>query len=135
VRAVRRRLRSDHRDTITAVIEAGERVVTGIDTWPVTDGSRIREPLRRELTDRALLEPILGLLATGSDALGETVDGSPVTAPPYLVVTSHGPLCRGTLESGRRLLVELGLFAVERRPRRYRFRDPDVEECLGVRLG
>jgi hypothetical protein len=134
VRQVRRRILADHRETVAAVLDTGAAVASGIEGWPVTDAEQIRQPLDTRLRERDLLGPVLALLATGADALDAEIQGQPVTAPPYLVVTSRGPLCRGTLTDGRRLVVELGLFAVERRPRRYRFRDPTVEECLQVTL-
>lgn len=132
MRHVRRRILNEHRDTVAAVVEAGTAVVSAIDDRPVTDGDRIRQPLDATLEDRGLRAPLLDLLVTGANALDAEIRGTPVAAPPYLVVTSRGPLCRGTLADGERLVVELSLFAVESRPRRYRFRDPTVEECPQV---
>jgi len=132
VRDVRRRILEEHRDTVAAVVEAGTAVASALDDQPVTDGGRVRRPLDAVLTDRGLKTPLLDLLVTGAQALDATVRGRPVAAPPYLVVTSRGPLCRGTLADGRRLVVELSLFSVESRPRRYRFHNPTVEECLTV---
>jgi hypothetical protein len=71
-------------------------------------------------------------LSLEADALDTEIEPEPVPKAPYLVVTSRGPLCRETLTDGRRLVVELAVFAVERQPSRYRFRDPTVEECLQV---
>jgi hypothetical protein len=132
VRDVRRRILEEHRDTVAAVVEAGTAVASALDDQPVTDGGRVRRPLDAVLTDRGLKTPLLDLLVTGAQALDATVRGRPVAAPPYLVVTSRGPLCRGTLADGGRLVVELSLFSVESRPRRYRFHNPTVEECLTV---
>jgi hypothetical protein len=132
VRDVRRRILEEHRDTVAAVVEAGTAVASALDDQPVTDGGRVRRPLDAVLTDRGLKTPLLDLLVTGAQALDATVRGRPVAAPPYLVVTSRGPLCRGTLADGGRLVVELSLFSVESRPRRYRFHSPTVEECLTV---
>lgn len=131
---VHRRILDEHRETVAAVVDAGTAVAAAVDSWPVTDGTRLRRPLDGVLGERGLLAPLLAVLATGADALDTEIRGNPVTAPPYLVVTSRGPLCRGTLADGRRLVVELSLFAVETRPRRYRFRDPTVEDCLQVTL-
>ena len=72
------------------------------------------------------------MLTTAADAVGETVEGSPVPAPPYLSVTSRGPVCRGTLSDGRRLVIELAVFEIERQPRRYVFSDPAPATCLSV---
>ena len=132
MREVRRRILDEHRDTVAAVVEAGAAVASAIDDRPVTDGDRIRQPLDAVLGDRGLHSPLLDLLATGTDPLDAGIRGTPVAAPPYLAVTSRGPLCRGTLTDGERLVVELSLFSVEPRPRRYHFLDPTVEECLQV---
>lgn len=77
---------------------------------------------------------MLDLLAAGTEPLRGGLASTPVAAPPYLVVTGRGPVCRGTLDSGARLVVEVVLFGVERRPPRYRYRDPSPEECLVVSL-
>jgi len=122
----------EHHGTVAAVLEAGTAVASGLDGRTATDGNRIRQPLDRLLEDRGLRARLLALLPTGADELGTTVRGRPVAAPPYLVVTSRGPLCRATLADGTRLVVELSVFSVARRPRQYRFRDPTVEECLQV---
>lgn len=105
--------------------------------WPdetVRDPSAIAAPLERELRERGLVEDLLATLDTGAAAIDESIRGAPVPAPPYLSVTSRGPVCRATLSGGDRLVVEPVLFAVDRRPARYRFADPAVEECLRVHL-
>jgi hypothetical protein len=132
VRRVRERVLAEHRDTVTGVVGAGTSVAATVETWPVTDPDRLRDPLEQELEDRDLLDPLLGVLDTAVGTLDTRLRGDPVAAPPYLVVTSRGPLCRATLADSSRLVVELSLFAVERRPRRYRFRDPTIGECLRV---
>jgi hypothetical protein len=50
---------------------------------------------------------VLGALAGGR------LQADPVPAPPYVVVTSVGPLLRATLEAGR-LVVTVRAFRVER---------------------
>lgn len=124
----------EHRETVAAVVDAGAAVVSTVECLPVTDGDRLRRPLETRLRERGLTAQLLGLLATGADALDTEIEAEPVPKAPYLVVTSRGPLCRGTLTDGRRLVVELAVFAVERQPSRYWFRDPTVEECLQVSL-
>lgn len=120
--------------TITAVIDAGADVTAALATHPTDDAEAIRRPLDSLLRQRELLGQVLSMLDTGASAVGEQLQGAPVPAPPYLAVTSRGPVCRGTLSDGRRLVLELRLFAVESRPRQYRFRAPDPENCLAVEL-
>ncbi len=98
------------------------------------DGTVIRVPLDNLLQERGLLAPLLATLETTAATLGEEIRGAPVAAPPYYVVTSCGPLCRGTLADGRRLMIEFEIFEVETRPRRYRFCDPRPKECLQITL-
>lgn len=124
-------LLADHSQTIEAVIDAAETVATD---GPYTEPARLRDSLTAELQARGLQEPILGLLGTAADAAGAQIQGAPIPAPPYLSVTSRGPVCRGTLADGQRLVVELVAFAVERQPRRYVFADPAPVECLTVSL-
>jgi len=134
VEGVPSRVLAEHRATIEAVVDAGATVAEAIDRWPVTDGETIRLPLERLLRERGLLTPLLCTLDTGADAVGTEIQGQPVAAPPYLAVTSRGPICRATLAEGRRLVIEVSLFAVTTRPRRYQFREPDPETCLQVSL-
>jgi len=122
-----------HRPCLAAVVDAGADVAAGL-TEPVTDPGAVRGPLDRQLRDRGLPGELLGMLDTAADAARGTVQGQPVAAPPYLTVTSRGPVCRATLADGRRLVVTCAVFAVERRPRRYTFRDPSPAECLEASL-
>jgi hypothetical protein len=134
VEKARQQILSEHSETVTAVIETAERVATAIDDWPVFDPKQIRLPLERLLEDRGLLEPLLGVLQTSASALDAEIRGQPVASPPYLAVTSTGVVCRATLSDGRRLVVELMLFEVETRPRRYQFLAPTVQECLQIQI-
>lgn len=131
---IRRRLLAAHSETISDTVDTGAAVADTIEEWPVTDADTIRAPLERLLRDRGLGTPLLATLETGAEAIGEEVRGAPVTAPPYFVVTSRGPLCRGTLADGRRLVIAFELFEVETRPRRYRFCEPDPDGCLQTTL-
>lgn len=134
MQSVRQRLLSEHADTVTAVIETGRELSAAIEEWPVLDPDQIRLPLERAVQDSGLSAPLLGMLPTGAAALGGELQGTPVPAPPYLVVTSRGVMCRGTLDDGRRLVVELSIFSVETRPRRYQFCDPTASECLELSI-
>lgn len=134
VERLRRRLLAAHADTIKEVVNAGTAVTTAIEEWPVADGTVIRVPLDRLLKERGLPTPLLATLETTAATLDEEIRGAPVDAPPYYVVTSRGPLCRGTLADGRRLVIEFELFEVQTRPRRYRFCEPSPNECLQITL-
>lgn len=129
---VRQQILTTHSETVSAVIDAGASIESAVDQWPVSDPRLIREPLARLLRDRGLLEPLLEILESVADAVDGAIQGTPVASPPYLAVTSQGPVCRGTLSDDRRLIVEFVLFDVQRRPRGYRFRSPEPDECLQI---
>lgn len=131
---LRKRLLTAHAETIKEVVNAGTAVTTAIEEWPVADGTVIRVPLDHLLQERGLPTPLLATLETTAATLGEEIRGAPVAAPPYYVVTSRGPLCRGTLADGRRLVIEFELFEIKTQPRRYRFCDPCPKECLQITL-
>jgi len=129
---IRTRLLESHRETLQSVIDAGRSVATAWPTDDVRESGAVTEPLEHLLRERGLAADLLEILRTGTAAIDENVQGRPIPAPPYLAVTSRGPICRGTLSDGRRLVVRLDLFAVRRTPTRYRFRDPTPEELLSV---
>lgn len=130
--AARTQLVGRHRETLLGVVELGRAVTNEWQTDRVTDPEEITEPLER-LVDASNLGPsLLELLVDASQTIGGRLDGRPVPAPPYLLLTSRGPLCRGTLGDGRRVVVTLDLFEVKRNPPAYVFLDPTPEECLDV---
>lgn len=131
---VRRRLVATHRETLAATVDAGGAVARA---WPadrVADAGAVRRPLETVLRERGLVTDLLDLLEAGAGVMDASIQGSPVPAPPYLAITSRGPLCRATLSGGDRLVVRVALFGVGPEPPRYRFLDPDPEECLRVQL-
>jgi hypothetical protein len=125
------RILTTHRRTVDEILDVAEAVVetTGERT---STAETIVEPLRARLEERSLVERLRDVLVTGVAATDERLQAAPIAGPPYVVVTSRGPLCRGTLTDGRRLVVELQLFAVERRPRTYSYLAPTPDECLFV---
>ncbi|MDS0220560.1 hypothetical protein NDI54_04250 [Haloarcula sp. S1AR25-5A] len=131
---IRTRLLEAHPDTLQSVIDAGCSVATAWPAETVQEPGAVTDPLEHLLRKRGLAEDLLGMLQSGTAAIGETVQGRLIPAPPYLVVTSRGPICRGTMSDGRRLVVLLELFAVQRKPVRYRFRNPTPTELLSVSI-
>lgn len=95
-------------------------------THGTTDRDRVVPPLRALLADRSLLDALPGVLAESVAAAGYDLPAVPVPAPPYVAVTSVGPVLRATLPPGR-LVVTLRVFDVTRppegRPRYVRLRD------------
>jgi hypothetical protein len=131
---VRERVRSEFGGMLADLVDAGRGIAASWEEDAVRSGEMISAPLEEAIHERGLAEGLLESLVAGAATLDSDVQGRPVPAPPYLVVTSRGPLCRGTLADGRRLVVAFVLFEVDRRPRRYRFLDPRPEGCLEVGL-
>lgn len=106
------RLRAAHADAIRETGAAADRVAAARD-GPATDRSDVVDPLAAELRRRGLLERYPRLLADAADAAGCALPAEPVAAPPYVAVTSRGPVLRATLDPCR-LVVTLAVFDVER---------------------
>jgi hypothetical protein len=79
---VRERVLAAHRETLGATHDAADEVAA----------------------DPAALE-------TAVDAAGLELAAEPVAAPPYVVVASTGPLCRGSTDDGR-LVLAMRAFAL-----------------------
>lgn len=127
-------LLSAHRPTVVACIDAGRHVEKTWSGEVVTQSDRVVEPLGEILEASDLLSALLGPLQTAAETLGEPLTGTPVPAPPYVVVTSRGPMCRGTLADGHRVVVLLELFGISSRTRAYTFRDPTPDDCLSIEI-
>lgn len=124
--AARERLLATAADSIDGVLAAADAVATDATGDPVTgwfrlddgrpatsDRSAVVPELRDELDERGLLHELTGLLATAVDAAGFALSARPVPAPPYVAMTSTGPVLRATVDDGR-LVVRLDCFEVVR---------------------
>lgn len=116
-RRVRDRLLGAHGETLATTIERADAVAASWD-GPATRRERVVEPLRAMLERAGLLDRYPPMLVDAAEVLDATLSASPVAAPPYVTVTSRGPVLRATLPGGR-LVVRIGVFAVERNPVRY----------------
>ena len=58
-----------------------------------------------------VLEFLPRVLADAVAATGHQLSASPVSAPPYVIVTSRGPMLRGTIDPGR-LVVRFDAFTI-----------------------
>lgn len=139
-----------HDGTISGVLAAAESVA---DDWPtLADGRRVAAdrdevvgPLRAELDRREILELLPAVLSGAIEAAGYRLSAPPVAAPPYVAVTSTGPVLRGTVADGR-LVVAVDCFSVlrgaemaghaDRTPRRvvYALGGTDANAALSVRF-
>ncbi|MEF8840838.1 MAG: hypothetical protein V5A62_04340 [Haloarculaceae archaeon] len=111
--AVREHLLGHRRGTVEATVECAGCVAAA---WPgaeTTDRERVVDPLRAALSEAGLLGAYPSVLVECVAAAGGELRAEPVAAPPYVTVTSVGPVLRATLDGGR-LVVTLGVFDVER---------------------
>jgi hypothetical protein len=133
--AAKRRVLSDHRDSVEAVIEAADAVVDDWNATFVVDRTDVVEPLEAELRARGTDADLLTVLTESVESAGYELQGSPVPNPPYLAVTGRGPVLRGTVEDGR-LVVEFRVFGIERTDEgpRYVRTSTTPESVLSVEL-
>ena len=107
-----------HGELLETVIACADGVAASWDGDATVDRKRVVEPFERALDERGVTDRLPALLVGAVDALGEEFPAEPVAAPPYLVVTTVGPVLRATLSSAR-LVVTIRAFAIERDPTRY----------------
>lgn len=125
-------LLSAHDEPLAATNECADAVVASWD-GPATRREAVVGPLRALLERRGVLRRYPAMLTDAVDAAGGSLAASPVAAPPYVAITSRGPVLRATLSDGR-LVVRIVLFDVERDPVRYVRSGRSPEESLAVEL-
>lgn len=123
--AARECVAAEHGDVLAAVAACADNVAESWATSTVDDGGSLADGLESCLTESGALEALPGVLAAAVRAAGATLRSEPVAAPPYVAVTSRGPVLRGTLDDGR-LVVTLAVFRVTD-DRRYERTDADVD--------
>jgi hypothetical protein len=110
-RAVRARIRSAHGDLLAGVAAAAD----GVLAPGAATSTRPADALERGLERAELLARAAGAIPDLLDAAGLAGRGDPVPAPPYVVVTGEGLVCRATVDGGR-LVVAFRAFELERDP-------------------
>jgi hypothetical protein len=122
-----------HEELLETILACANRVAESWDGGATTERRCVVEPFERALHRRDVIDRLPHVLAGAVDVLGEHLPAEPVAAPPYLTVTSIGPVLRATLSSAR-LVVTIRVFAIERDPTRY-VRGPAVPaDALRVAL-
>lgn len=121
----REHLLDAHVTAVEAVLAAADAVAeAGVrrdDTWfTLADGRRatadrdaLVPSLRTALDRSGVLERLATVLVDAVAAAGYDLPAQPVAAPPYVAVTSTGPVLRGTVADGR-LVVSIDCFEVVR---------------------
>lgn len=132
--AVRRYVLAEHADVVEAVIDCADAVAADWSDDTTTDRDAVVPPLAEVLRTTGVLGRLPLVLAGAVEATGNTLSAPPVAAPPYVAVTSRGPVLRATLPDDR-LVVTLAVFAVERGETvRYRRGGTTARESVEVAL-
>lgn len=101
----------EHDAVISTIGECADAVAATWDGDTVADSDRLTPLLRRALDDAGALDALITVLRDAVAAAGGSLDAPPVAAPPYVVVTSRGPILRATIDDTR-LLVRIDCFDV-----------------------
>lgn len=104
-------LHREHAAVLRAAGQCADAVAARWDGDTTTDRSAVVPPLTAALRESGVHDRLPGVLAGAVSAVGEQLQARPVAGPPYVVVTSVGPVLRATL-TDRRLVVTLDLFTV-----------------------
>lgn len=115
VRAVRKRIQAEHAPIVAGIDHCADQVAAPWDTARTTNATRLTDSLQAALESTGLLDQLPLVLADVVDAAGYELQAQPVAAPPYVVVTSRGPVLRATIAPGR-LVVRFDCFEVVRDP-------------------
>jgi hypothetical protein len=109
--AAREYVREERADVVAAVATCADAVADSWDRDWTDDASDVADRLEACLSENGVLGVLPGVLADAADAAGGELQAAPVAAPPYVVVTSRGPMLRATLDAGR-LVVRFDVFRV-----------------------
>jgi hypothetical protein len=115
---VREYVLENHGALLETVLGCADGVAESWDGTATSDRQRVVEPFERALHRGDVIDRLPVVLAGAVDVLDENLPAEPVAAPPYLTVTSVGPVLRATLSSAR-LVVTIHAFAIERDPTQY----------------
>ncbi|WP_436343451.1 hypothetical protein [Natronorubrum sp. FCH18a] len=113
VRDARRRIQDEHAAIVEGIDRCAAQVAEPWDTARTTDPNAVVDGLRGALEATGLLEQLPLVLSDIVDATGYGLQAQPVAAPPYVVVTSRGPVLRATIDPGR-LVVRFDVFDIVR---------------------
>ncbi|MFB6104805.1 MAG: hypothetical protein ABEJ57_06980 [Halobacteriaceae archaeon] len=110
--SVARAIRATHESVLAAVDRRGTEVTR---EWPADglgDGRRAATDLDTAFRAEGILERLPPVLETAAATLGTAPVADPVAAPPYVVVTSRGPVLRATLPRWR-VVLTLAVVTIE----------------------
>ncbi|ELY69565.1 hypothetical protein C489_04691 [Natrinema versiforme JCM 10478] len=98
---------------VDAIDACADAIADPWDTSRTTDGDAVADGLHRALEEGGILQVLPGVLADVVAATGYDLQADPVPGPPYVVVTSRGPVLRATIDPGR-LVIRFDAFEIVR---------------------
>jgi len=123
--AARECVTTEYTEVVSSVGACADAGATSWESATTDDGSALAASLRSRLAESGTLDALPGVLAGAVAAAGGELTAEPVAAPPYVAVTSRGPVLRATLDGGR-FVVTLAVFRVTD-DNRYERTDADVD--------
>lgn len=132
--AVRHQLSSEEGSIVKGIADCADQISRDWATTqtgrPVaTDREAVVPPMETALKQVSVLQKLPTTLAACVRAAGGGLDATPVAAPPYVTITSTGPVLRATIGE-ERLVVQFAVFDVE--DGRYVRRGTDLGEIVEV---
>lgn len=111
--SVRAYVHESHPAVVQRILDCADAVVADWDGETSTSREAVVPPLRACLEASGVWSKFPTILAGAVETAGDSLSAPPVAAPPYVTVTSRGPLLRATI-SGGRLVVSFPVFSVVR---------------------
>lgn len=100
-----------HDETLEILADRADTVIERWEGPSTTEPTMITDGLRDAIQETGLESDLVGLLETAVGVTDRALAADPVPAPPYLSVTSRGPVLRGPVADGR-VVVHIELFRV-----------------------
>ena len=129
--AAREYVLDTHEDLLETVLGWADSVAASWDGEAMTERGAVVDPFERALDSSGVTDRLPTVLVGAVAAIGEDIPADPVPAPPYVAITSIGPVLRATL-STTRLVLTIRAFEIERDPTRYVRGPADTASALAV---
>lgn len=107
----RRHIVETYPDVCDRLDACADAVVAQWEGRCVTTRRAVIEPFQRCLDHTGLASRLVTLLETTVEAIGHDLPATPVAAPPYLTITSRGPVLRAVLDE-QRLVIRFVVFSL-----------------------
>ena len=132
-RAVREHVLDGHATLLAETFDCADAVANSWDGTTTSKRGAVVGPFAAALDRARITDRLPAVLVDAVGVLGEELPSEPVAAPPYVAITSVGPVLRATLDT-ERLVITIRTFEVERDPTRYARRAGGPADALRVEL-